>query len=348
MVVSAVTKGAQSLGVPFPIIRRALLRSILAIFACLACAASPRSVRAQANLRPTIATIAISETDRGIVDTVEKLGFAVTRRQLAAGTTDVDLLLWARTLSEPMILWVDSRTSTVTVLRASDGTSLSRVLGQQTFTESPYVAALAASELLELMGHTPAAQVETAPVVPEPAPSALTWLGSLGGELAAGARRGPALLRPQLSVGASFAVNERLFLYGELCALPYGVAAESLPDESGGRLLYRRADLMLRLGAGREQGRASVLGYLSPGVGFLRVTSDGVDGDRSRVRRRRQISAGGGVMFRYWLSNYLGLAFGVDVAWLTSPARYLVDGRLALKEDSLRIGASLSLLARIR
>ena len=52
-------------------------------------------------------------------------------------------------------------------------------------------------------------------------------------------------------------------------------------------------------------------------------------------------------MFRYWLHRYVGLSFGVDVAWLTSPARYLVDGRLALEEDSLRIGASLSILSRI-
>ncbi len=306
------------------------------------------SARAEPGSQPSVASVAMSGPDRAIVDTVESLGVLVTRRELAAGATSIDLLLWARTLPEPLLLWVDSRTSTVSVLRTSDGTSLSRVLGQQTFTESPYVAALAATELLDLMGHTPTARVETAPVVPEPARPALSWLGSLGGELAAGPRRGPALLRPALGIGAALLISERTFLHGEFVAMPYGVAVESSPDARGGRVRYQRSDLAARVGAGLEHGSASLLGYLSAGVGLLRVEAEGIDRERARTRRRSQTFAGGGAVLRHWVRSYVGIAFGLDVAWLTSPARYLLDGRLALEEDSVRIGASLSIVGRIR
>jgi len=346
MVVSRVPKAAQCGRVS------TLFRALgFAAIACIWMAARSDVARAEGDSQPTVAAIARSDADRAIVETIESLGVTVMRRELAKQATDVDLLLWARTLPEPLILWIDSRTSTVSVLRTGDGTSLSRVLGQQTFAESPYVAALAATELLDLMGHTPAARVETAEVVPEPLPaqpSRLMWVGALGGELAAGPRRGPALLRAALGLGGAFFLSENLFAYGELWAMPYGVAVQSLPDASGGRVRYQRSDLSLRVGTGLEQGSASVLGYLSPGVGFLRVDSEGIDGDRARTRRRNQVFMGGGAMFRYWLHDYLGLAFAVDVAWLTSPTRYLVDGRLALEEDSVRIGSSLSILARIR
>jgi len=319
---------------------------LLILCACLI--AGQGVVHAQDASPPTVGSIAMTEADRAIVRTVEGLGVALTHRELAEGATNVDLLLWARELPEPLILWVDSRTSTVSVLRTGDGTSLSRVLGQQTFAESPYVAALAATELLELMGHTPVAQVETAPVVPAPTPSPWMGHGTLGGELAGGPRRGPTLLRPMLSVGAGFFLSQRAFVYGEITALPYGVAVESLPDANGGRVRYQRSDLALRAGGGVERGSATLIGYFSPGVGFLRVEPEGVDGDRARVRRRKQAFAGGGLVFRYWLQPYLGLAFGVDVVWLTSPVRYLVDGRRALEEDPVRIGASLAVVTRIR
>jgi len=346
MVVSRLRKAAQCGRVS------TLFRALgLTAIACIWMAARSNIAHAEAGNPPTVAAIAMSDADRAVVDTIESLGVIVMRREVAPGTTDVNLLLWARTLPEPLILWVDSRTSTVSVLRTGDGTSLSRVLGQQTFAESPYVAALAATELLDLMGHTPEARVETAQVMPEPVPvepSRLMWVGALGGELAAGPRRGPALLRAALGLGSAFFVGQHLFAYGELWAMPYGVAVQSLPDETAGRVRYQRSDLALRAGAGLEQGSASVLGYLSPGVGFLRVEPEGIDGDRARTRRRNQVFMGGGVMFRYWLHDHLGIAFGVDVAWLTSPTRYLVDGRLALEEDSVRIGSSLSILARIR
>lgn len=321
---------------------------LLLFLLCVWCIANAPKAYAQEVGAPTVASVAVTDADKAVIESVEGLGIPVTKRQIAEGATSVDLLLWARTLPEPLLLYVDSHTSTVSVLRTDDGTSLSRVLGQETFAESPYVAALAATELLELMKYTPPTKVETAPVVPEPPRPSLAWQASLGGELQAGARKGPSLLRPALGLGAAFYLNVRAFLYAEACAMPYGVAVESLPADSGGKLRYRRSDLALRAGAGFERGAANLVGYLGSNVGFVRVQPVGVEGERARTRRRNQLSAGGGMIFRYWLEDYLGLAFGIDVAWLTSPARYLADGKLALEEDSLRIAASLSVVGRIR
>jgi hypothetical protein len=301
---------------------------------------------------PDVAAIAMSEFDRTVVDEVERLGVALTRVELDAATTDVAVLVGAGTLPQPLVLWVDSGRSTVSVMRTADGTALSRVLAPKTFSETPYVAALAASELIELMQSTPATRVETprptADDLEGPAPGSV-WGASAfaGAELAAGPRRGLALFRPVLGVDVLYRLSGLLFADVGLVAMPYGVVAEPLPRE-GGRIRYRRTDLALRLGVGVERGSASFGAHLLPGLGFLSVEAEGIEEERAREKRRRQLFAGGGLVFRNYVWERVGVTFGIDVLWLTSPARYLVDGALALEEDSLRISASLSLLVRLR
>ncbi len=313
--------------------------------------ALPISVRAQE--AATVTGVARLASEHAILDSVEALGVGIVRRDFGAGATDVEVLVKARAFPEPLVLWVDGQAHTIRVVRTEDGMALSRVLGQQTFTDEPYVAALAASELIELMQSTPATRVETKAVVlepesPEAEPSKLSFSSMLGGELAASPRKGPALFRPLITADANYALNETLLLHGALVAMSYGVAVEPVPGGDVGSIRYRRSDVGLRLGAGTRRGDAEAIGYVTGGVGFLRVTPEGFDSDRARLRRRTQVTVGGGGVFRYFLWDRIGLAFGVDVAWLTSPARYFVDGALVLEEDSLRIGASLSLLVRIR
>ncbi len=297
-----------------------------------------------------VAAFAGQVADQRVLTIVESLGIQIVRRELPAQAGALAALDAAQSFPERVLLWIDHRAAMITVLRRSDGTALVRVLPPETFRTSPYVAALAAVELLSLIAQTPEAQVETTPVEPhaqrQPAAApSLHWLLLAGGELAASPGKDPVLWRPVLGLGVERDLPYTpYFVLAQVSAAPLGVWTRDVPGASSQeRVRYTRSDLAGRLGAGARVPAGSISGYLSGGVGFVSATPRGVPRARARVDRPQRGFAGAGAAFRYQPWHHVGFTFALDLTWLPTPTKYLVDGRTALEEGQLRVGSSLSL-----
>ncbi len=115
-----------------------------------------------------VAIIAHSRIDSAVAEHLAALGAPLSTQQMPVRRTLEEFHAVALTLPETVVLWVDSATSAVSALRKSDGTLLTRGLPAEAFVRSPYVAALVASELLELLQQTPMASPNLLPSLTVP------------------------------------------------------------------------------------------------------------------------------------------------------------------------------------
>lgn len=297
-----------------------------------------------------VATFESQGVDEEVLTILESLGVRLVRHGAPPQGDSLSWFLAVQRMLEPLVLRVDSRAAMITVFRSSDGTALVRVLTPETFRTSPYVAALAAAELLGLLRQTPVAKVQPSPegqpADAEPTPArTIHWVLSAGGELAASPRKDPVLWRPLLSAGAEIDfASTPYFGLVHLAAAPLGVWTRGVPGaQAGERVRYTRSDVGARLGVGKHVLAGSVLGYLSGGVGFVAATPRGVPADRARIDKRNQGFVGAGTALRYQPWQYVAFTFGIELTWLPDPVRYLVAGRRAIDEGALRVGSSFSL-----
>jgi len=286
-----------------------------------------------------------SQTDLRVVRRV-----SINARNLAA------LLQEARAAwGEPLVLVLDADLRVVSVIRPEDGTISSRALAPSAAV-APYVVAVAAAELLDLVQHAPSATPGT---VSEGSPHPASTVARLvldAGILQTVAANGQInLLQP--TAGFDFMFARR----GSTLWLGAGVHASGLgtyhreqvlslptgPDPNG-TIDYTRSELSLRVLMTHRQGKVGVTGWTDFGFAFVRTQTFTSTDALLSTDRRQALWLGLGAEFRYSLMNSLSLGIGLGLGWFpvtsefyaSAPGSYPI---LAFEESSFDLRARASL-----
>jgi hypothetical protein len=256
---------------------------------------------------------------------------------------------------EPLVVVLDADFRVVSVLRPEDGTISSRALAPSA-AAAPYVVAVAAAELLDLVQHAPSATPGT---VSEGAPPPLGTLARLvldAGILQTVAASGQInLLQPTAGVDFMFARRgSTLWLGGGVHASGLGQfrREQTLTLQDGatinGAVEYTRSELSLRVLLSHRDGRIAATAWSD--LGFAFVKTEAFTSDRLLSTDRRQaLWLGLGAEFRYSLVDGLSLGLGVGAGWFPVTSQFYAsppDSQqpvLAFEESSfdLRVRASL-------
>jgi len=250
---------------------------------------------------------------------------------------------------EDFVVVVDAEHAVVSVVRPGDGTMSSRALAPNA-AKAPYVVALAAVELLELVRTAPPARAAALsppsrrhPVRPS-VDVGLVQSVSTNGEVA--------LLQPTAGVdlelpawqsagwfavgvhGAGLVPMHR----GQMLLLSSGA-------EERASLEYARNELALRLGGGSRHGNASVAGWSDVGLAFIDVRAADPRSQLLAEDRRTAFWLGFGGELRYCFGAGLAVGIGAGGAWFPVASRFHASPPgakttlVALQEGNLELRA---------
>ncbi|MCC7380559.1 MAG: hypothetical protein IT384_01915 [Deltaproteobacteria bacterium] len=256
-----------------------------------------------------------------------------------------DLLAAARgAWSTAFVVVLAPERGQVTVIRAEDGTALSRFLDRRAFAESPYALAVAAAELLEL-----ARRPRGDPSAPEMQAVLLagwSFLASAGVALGSGPGDEPVLFQPSLVAALLYRGSGHAWWTSiGMGARFLGAADAALGDgEDALTTSYRTEELELTAAIGLSSGDLDV--GLTTGIGgsYTRVSVRRPGGEPIAEDQRLVAWVPFGSELRYALGRGFWLGFSAEVGFVPRPARYLVAGRVSLEEGGVRGTASLSLV----
>lgn len=292
----------------------------------LACALGPL-LRPVAAPGQTIAAavVTVGEADKaaaaefsGIVDAA-----VVLRRPGAPRDTDAVMGQAGREWPEAYVVVFDVADAVVRVLRPQDGLVLYRPLDADVARNSPYTAALAAAELLDLAVTTPLARIAAVPPPPatERRPVPPCWALGLaaGGTSVVGLAGDLALVQPVVAI--ELLLDRRrsdwfgaLSLAGALA----GLQQRNLPERIGigpRAATLDRDDLILQATLGRGIGPAALLLSLELGFAFTRFTVREPTGAVLDRARRAAGWLGLTAAVRLDLGAGFFLQAGTGVAW---------------------------------
>jgi hypothetical protein len=255
---------------------------------------------------------------------------------------------------ERLVVVLDADFRVVSVIRPEDGTISSRALAPSAAV-APYVVAVAAAELLDLVQHAPSATPGT---VSEGSPPPLGTLARLvldAGILQTVAVNGQInLLQPTGGLDFMFARRgSPLWLGGGVHATGLGqfqrdqVLTLQNGAEVDGSIEYRRSELSLRVLLTHRDGRVAATVWSDLGFAFVKTETFSSVGLLS-TDRRQSLWLGLGAEFRYSLVDGLSLGLGVGAGWFPVTSQFYASAPgappvLAFEESSfdLRVRASL-------
>jgi hypothetical protein len=229
---------------------------------------------------------------------------------------------------EPFVVVLDSDQGLVSVLRPEDGTMSSRALAPKA-AAAPYVVAVAAAELLDLVLHAPPAQAATRAETALPS-GVLARLRLDVGVLQTVAINGQiGLLQPTAGADFLFAAPTSTTWLGvgmHMSGLGHvrrtQVLSLSAAEERNGAIEYSRNELSLRLLVENRQGHITAAGWGDLGFAFVRATA--LDSSERQLAndRRQALWLGLGAEFRYALIAGFSLGLGVGGAWFPVTSQF--------------------------
>lgn len=258
----------------------------------------------------------------------------------------------------------------VEVVDRTDRRIVSRVLEPGLLVREPYIGALVAVELLEVVGAvTPAddpapaeepipdathAVVETAPVVPseviaEPAAPRPTFELTTGGIASRGLGAPMTTLSAELAASVELPVDVYVLAFGLDARFP-GRTTERRITATGVpvRFEHARTDVALRVafGGNGERFAYRAFGVLGPSRVHVRARTQEIT-PREGADTRASFFMGLGAEGRVALSVRVWLAAAVGFDWLLGATPYGVFGEVLVDEPRFRVVGSASLVWRI-
>lgn len=278
-------------------------------------------------------------------------------RRWSINTRNLGLLLQEARAAwrEPLVVVLDAELRVVSVLRPEDGTISSRALAPSA-ASAPYVVAVAAAELLDLVQHAPSASPATVSEGSPPPPGTLARLLLDAGVLQTVAANGQiGLLQPTVGFDFSFARRgSTLWLGGGLHASGLGelrreqVLAVPMGINPNGSIEYTRNEVSLRVLLTHRQGPIAATGWGDLGFAFVKAQTFDSAGSTLSTDRRQALWLGLGAEFRYSLFEGFSLGLGVGAGWFPVTSQFYASAPGATKvpafeESSLDLRARASL-----
>lgn len=259
---------------------------------------------------------------------------------------------------DDLIVVIDAERATVSVVRPRDGTMGSRALAPRA-AGTPYVVALAAVELLEIVRAAPPARAAALPAPPRP-PWSYRLSLDLGIVQSVGVNGDVGLLQPTAGVDFLFSASPEAvwFFVGahatglsrlerrQVLFLPDGENVRSTID-------YGRDELSLRLGVGHHEGVAAAFGTLDAGLAIIHAAGPNASGVDVVFDERTAFWLGGGGELRYYFLSGLCLGLGAGGAWFPVTTRFYASSPaartriLAFQEGGLDLRARLVLAGEL-
>jgi hypothetical protein len=252
---------------------------------------------------------------------------AVVRRT-SSNARNLDALLEeARTdWREPLVVVIDADRRVVSVLRPQDGTISSRTLAPSA-AAAPYVVAVAAAELLDLVQHAPTA---TATQAEPPSPGTAARLALQLGVMQTVAVNGQiGLLQPTVGADVAFARRASPLWFG------VGLHATGLSPmrrrqvlslgsgaDPGGTIKYERNELALRVLVSHRQGHVAATAWGDLGFAFVRASALDSASNVVADDSRQALWLGLGAEFRYSLFAGVSLGLAIGGAWFPVTSQF--------------------------
>jgi hypothetical protein len=255
--------------------------------------------------------------------------------------TDVQAMMKSARDTFEYAVVLDTPRARITVVRAKDGTILSRTLDPAVANESPYAVALSAMQLLDVAREVKqVAVIDGRPVV---AGRTVTFRASLALDaaiaVAAGSGQEAVLAQPMLGIALVMRATDTAWWASlGFRARAFGGRAIALSDTASDLTMrYERTDGVLRLLIGRTEGRIEYALALEGGGSNTRASARPSAGGAVIAEDRRLNAWGGaGLEGRLRLFGGISLALGGTVAFVPQPTRYHVreevyaEGKLRL------------------
>ncbi len=305
----------------------------------------------------TVALVTASPaSERAARDLSTELDVPVVRRT-SANARNLDALVAEARASwkEDLVVVLDTERAVVSVVRPSDGTMGSRALAPIA-AKAPYVVALAARELLEIIRNAPPARAAALPA-PSSSWSARGLALDVGLVESLSANGDIALLQPTLGADLEVSRSPRSMWFGVgLHARGLGTMHRDqlllLPDgtEQRGAIGYQRTETALRLSLGSGRAPSSIVGWCDIGLAFIDLRAAGAGSTTISSDLRTAVWLGLGGELRFSLGAGLGIGLGAGGAWFPVATRFYASPAgskvtlVALEEGNLEFRGQASLI----